>query len=364
MLKSLDRITSYFQLMRDKNMMLNTEDLDNQFNDYIDYINNDLRPILNQLVIQKLPGILGYENYYLKNVGDGTTIWAPIDISSFNQIPTQKFAWTKEKKNFILRTSIDKTLHIFKTGINASILITESTSWGKMPHWHKQIDSVNIENNSININNIEKGAIEIKHLNFPLIFDNIQETAWLSSELIPDKVIAGENIADQTIFVDENSDYQTGSGFASYLDSTLIVKLEQLFFNLENTQNYEIEKNSISSRHINKNFSDYNHKLFFNNIMFLDTDNIENESITQNFFSLHAKVRFSNSKSIAQHIIEPRHIKDGTFNWRSIKKTESNRPDRYTFFRGEGFDGVEARFLTPVIPTECLDPIIREKLGI
>ena len=138
--------------------------------------------------------------------------------------------------------------------------------------------------------------------------------------------------------------------------------IEQLFFNLENTVNYAIENFSISDRHIKPDFRHYNHNFFFGDTLFLNSDNIQDESITPNFFDLTNKVDFSYSLCIAQHIIEPRHIKDETFDWRNLKLKQAlplsfDYDSNYNIILG-------FRPIEPAISKECLDPIIREKLGI
>jgi len=75
MLKPYSRDSADFQSIRDRGMTTSYKPLDTSFNNIIDYLNKKILPVINTLADKKAVGIFGYEDSFLRNVGDGTTIF-------------------------------------------------------------------------------------------------------------------------------------------------------------------------------------------------------------------------------------------------------------------------------------------------
>ena len=131
---SIDQFTrdaAYFQVMRDRAMMINAEDLDLQFNNMVDYLNTKIVPIINSYVEAEFIGVndANLSNACLLNVGDGTTKWQRINSNLFPNysIPLSKFSpispnciiWAGNDKRFGYNTA---------TNLNDGILFSRNNT--------------------------------------------------------------------------------------------------------------------------------------------------------------------------------------------------------------------------------------------
>jgi len=81
MLNSCIRDRGFFQSTRDCNAPIRASDIDFAFNDIVKYLNTQIVPLINSLDGGVIPGVEGYENCFLQNVGNGTTRWTKIKAS-------------------------------------------------------------------------------------------------------------------------------------------------------------------------------------------------------------------------------------------------------------------------------------------
>lgn len=150
-LKNITRDNSYFNTLKLNRSLMKAADFDREFANIINYINIDLVPIINQFIINIIPGIIGSKNYYLKNVGDGTTTWAPIlewkkyslDVNQLENLnPTPKLNYIL---GFNIKTEHNATFEPNEVFQTRQAKITEETG---LPIWQK-ISSSMISNQAI-----------------------------------------------------------------------------------------------------------------------------------------------------------------------------------------------------------------------
>lgn len=352
---SIDQFTrdaAYFQVMRDRAMMINAEDLDLQFNNMVDYLNTKIVPIINDFVQGQFIGINNpaLAGACLLNVGDGTTKWARINSNIFPDysIPLSKFA--EISPNCIVWAGNDGRFgYNVASNLNDGILFSRNNTTSV---WRK-VNTGDIADKTLIGGHIALGAVKIEHLG-----------AGLRQALFAaPRMILNENIAEAQIV--ENN-LQDNSLTAEKIDPTLLVTRQ----NGISAWNFAWRDNSIENRHIADQVliggqgldsvptsngpkyvclqMRYSAPNIDDNTNYTFTsDNIIDESITDTLIGptpgFGFYTRLLSEYQFENGAIEPRHIQDGSV-WLSGVGPGSNR--------------------TNLIPASALDPVIRQKLGV
>lgn len=179
----LNRNKSYFQSLRDNKGLIESYEVDSQYIEIIDYLNNSIVPLINDIIDEALPGILDNVDSYLKNVGDGTTTWSTIDqgIRDYS-LSLSKFA--KIAIGSVLVTDDNGEITSVSTNIADQVLVSQADS---APIW-KKIQTINIGDREITTLDIANNVIGREHLRLDLIV-----------HAIGNGIIRGENFVDQSI---------------------------------------------------------------------------------------------------------------------------------------------------------------------
>lgn len=351
---SIDQFTrdaAYFQVMRDRSMMINAEDLDLQFNNLADYLNNKIVPIINnfaggQFIGVNNPALAGAG---LLNVGDGTTKWESINSNIFPDysIPLSKFATISP--NSIVWAGNDRRFgYNVASNLNDGILFSRSNATSV---WRK-VATGDIQNKTLIGGHIALGAVKIEHLG-----DGLREALFAAP-----RMILNENIAEAQI---TEGNLQDNSLSAEKLDPTLLTARQ----NGITAWNFAWRDNSIENRHIADQVliggqglnsvptangpkyvclqirysapnTDDNANYTFT------SDNIIDESITETLIGPTPGVgfysRLLNEYQFENGAIEPRHIQNQSVWLSGIGQANRNN----------------------LIPASALDPVIRSKLGV
>lgn len=352
---SIDQFTrdaAYFQVMRDRAMMINVEDLDLQFNNMVDYLNTKIVPIINDFVQGQFIGVNNpaLAGAGLLNVGDGTTKWERINSNIFPDysIPLSKFA--PISPNCIVWAANDGRFgYNVASNLNDGILFSRNNSTSV---WRK-VNTGDIADKTLIGGHIVLGAIKIEHLG-----DGLRQALFAAP-----RMILNENIAEAQIV--ENN-LQDNSLTAEKIDPTLLVTRQ----NSISAWNFAWRDNSIENRHIADQVliggqgldsvptsngpkyvclqMRYSAPNTDDNANYTFTsDNIIDESITDTLIGptpvFGFYTRLLSEYQFENGAIEPRHIQDGSV-WLSGVGPGSNR--------------------TNLIPASALDPVIRAKLGV
>lgn len=156
--------SAFFQNLRDRNMTIAYGDLDDSFNNLVSYINNNIAPVVDILFSQEYVGIKGNSTSFLRNKGDGTTIF---DIIRKTDIPNNSLTLDKFellKANSVLASNNNGILGAVAITSNNQVLISRSLN---SPQWEK------INNNCFQDNSIEKEKVGIEALSARHLAPNI-----------------------------------------------------------------------------------------------------------------------------------------------------------------------------------------------
>lgn len=244
-LKQFNRDTAYFQVMRDRSMMINAEDLDFEFNDLADYLNKKIVPLINLLSDKEIPGInnlnleinnnINLTNACLLNVGDGSTRWTNIIL---NNVPDFSMNFSKFVINQYneLGTNFGSVIatdnsRIFTPTIPERAGDVLFSVRNNLPRWRK-VKTGDIENGSITSSNIGLRTIGLEHLSVnnsaPLTIGNFQ----ILNRHIAIGSILGENLKDGSI-----------------ITAAIKADLLQLRVNSLRQNNYMFLDSSLENRH-------------------------------------------------------------------------------------------------------------------
>ncbi len=182
----LNRDIAFFQDLRDNNSLINASDFDDQFNQLIDFINDEMLPVVNAIAGGALPGIEGSENTFLHNIGDGTTDFVAINNAA---IPDFVLEFTKLAKSvnsgaILATTNNDGGFVEVATNLSDLILISVIDD---QPVWDK-ISTACIEDRTITGGKIGLRSITAENIVPGTLINNL-----------PNNSIIGNNFADQSI---------------------------------------------------------------------------------------------------------------------------------------------------------------------
>jgi hypothetical protein len=350
---SIDQFTrdaAYFQVMRDRSMMINAEDLDLQFNNMVDYLNTKIVPIINNFVQGQFIGVNNpaLAGACLLNVGDGTTKWESVNSNIFPDYSIARAKFSLVTPFSIIATTQNRNWVPLPSNLNDSILFSRNA---RSPVWRK-VNTGDIADKTLTGGHIALGAIKIEHLG-----DGLREALFAAP-----RMILNENIAEAQI---TEGNLQDNSLSAEKLDPTLLTARQ----NGITAWNFAWRDNSIENRHIANQVliggqgldsvptangpkyvclqirysapnTDDNANYTFT------SDNIIDESITETLIGPTPGVgfysRLLNEYQFENGAIEPRHIQNASV-WLS---------------------GVGQANRNNLIPASALDPVIRSKLGV
>lgn len=348
---SIDQFTrdaAYFQVMRDRAMMINAEDLDLQFNNMVDYLNTKIVPIIENFVQGQFIGVNNpaLAGACLLNVGDGTTKWERINSNIFPDYSIPRTKFTRVTPFSIIATTQNRDWTSLPSNLNDSILFSRD---GRSPVWRK-VNTGDIADKTLIGGHIALGAIELEHLSVPLQQELISLPSLILNASLIDKVIIERHFEDNSIFYEK-------------LSSDLLEARQKAI----SETRYTWVDNSIENRHIAPDTLiggyglksvPYDYLGNYNRYMcvqmrpdqYVDddvnytftSDNILNESITADLIDVDPDHRI-NQNHFTYGAIEPRHIQDGSF---YIGGTLGGFPNEQK------------------IPATALDPVIRAKLGV
>lgn len=195
-LNSFIRDTAYFQIRRDQQLLMNAEDFDFQFINFINYINNKITPVINKLEEQVIPGTdeEGTANTFLRNIGDGTTEWATINNEAVNNYSIAFSKLVQAATGSIFATANDRVFKVVTPASGNQILSSVNNS---LPVWQKAKGD-NFETRSITGRNIGFSCIGLEHLSPDVTGRPVNENSVLGRHIL-DLSIPGSKFADNSI---------------------------------------------------------------------------------------------------------------------------------------------------------------------
>jgi len=200
MIGILDRNLSFFRLLRNNNITIESVDLDSQFGSVIDYLNDVIVPAVNNMQAQALPGINGSANYFLTNVGDGSVTFSTLA----KVIPNSSIEYTKliklggvQRSGFVITTN-NTGIVTGNRATNPNMLLTYVV--GSMPEY-RFVNTNSIEDRSVTYADIADGAITNEHLHQEII--DIIDAAVPDETAMENVLLTGNQFQNLSITTDK-----------------------------------------------------------------------------------------------------------------------------------------------------------------
>ena len=345
-----NRDTAYFQIMRDRSMMINAEDLDFQFNNLTDYLNKKIVPLVNGLIAREIKGVNdpNLVGACLLNIGDGTTRWTKVNtnVIADYSIPLSKFtnynySFFSENIGSILATDNSKVFMPITPLESDNVLLSRLNS---SPIWRK-IETGDILNRSIVGANIALNSIGLEHLSAELIGIDVTDNSILTN-FIKDASISGNKLLDGSITENKISIDLINERKANVKKNEFTIAdntLENRHFNAESIAANSVANGGSSYLGVPMQCVQVRSKECFDDLVnyTFTSDNIIDGTID----AATIVGWITAEEFIEDGAIENRHIQDYSVSLHYVNKVPN-----------EGNLGT--------IPKECLDPAIRAKLGL
>lgn len=156
---------SFFRILRDNKNLIESYDIDSQFELIVDYINYVIIEAINDIIPEQYQGVQNNENYLLANNIDGSISWKPLN----NLIKNYSIDLKKIKKPYskgnILYIDTNQNLALTESAITDNMILSIKSS---IPFF-KLIEENNIEDEAIIADDIADKTIEKENLSQELI---------------------------------------------------------------------------------------------------------------------------------------------------------------------------------------------------
>lgn len=167
-------------------------DLDGQFNNIADYLNNILRPAIDELISEIVSGEFGNIGAFLHNVGDGSTDWQKLDDNKLDDYFISLNKLPKFNLGNVLITDDDGSLGVFVADEDNKLIISNNLlelEWRKLTR-------DDIPNQSLTGKQI--GVLGIENFIEDQFVTHIADTS-ITTFNIDDLAITTDKIKDNTI---------------------------------------------------------------------------------------------------------------------------------------------------------------------
>jgi len=311
------RDTAYFQIMRDRSMMINAEDLDFQFNNLVGYLNRKIIPLINNLQAREIPGVndANLVNAFLLNIGDGSTKWTPINTNYLNDFSIALSKFQNDNGNMfgdnigsVVATDNSRSFSAATPVSEEEVLISRQNNH---PIWRK-IETGDIDNQSITGNKIGLTSIGREHLDPALLGTNLAPNSVITNFVLNNN-ITGAKLADNSI--------------ASIKINANLVweRARKIYDNTPDNLTFSLLDNSLENRHFSdgviRNLDQYGYSSIQERINVnadddqyytFTSDNIINNSLTYYMFRIGWNTASPANKIFNDGAIEVKHIKDSS----------------------------------------------------
>ena len=190
MLIPYSRDSAEFQSIRDSGMTVAYRPMDKNFNNIIDYLNKKVLPVLDILASKNAVGVVGSEDTFLRNIGNGKTVFDRVRSSDIANHTLSLNKIAKQAPFSVIASDITENL---KTIIpfNSNQVLTSDNNL--IPKW-QQLKFCNFVDSSIGASKVAVGTLSARHLTSGIIgkplTDNSIITSYIQNNTIPKTKIA------------------------------------------------------------------------------------------------------------------------------------------------------------------------------
>lgn len=204
MISNYVRDNSYFQALFENNADTTSRDFDNEFNNFVKFLNKKVVSSINNIASKSYNGVVGSNNFILKNIGDGKVVF-----DKLKDINYQNNSITFDKLKKIQPYSLIYSDIYYKLQF---LILTKNTieqggifgNFDTEPFYENKIkiEGKNFYDKSIKSNNIAVNAITNGHISNEgklFLLKNIK----LEARHIIDNTILNNNFAEYSITYDK-----------------------------------------------------------------------------------------------------------------------------------------------------------------
>jgi hypothetical protein len=177
MLKPYSRDSADFQSIRDRGMTIAYKPLDMSFNNMVDYLNKKLLPVVNTLADKKAVGIFGHEDSFLRNVGNGTTVFDFIRSSDIARYSLGLNKIAKQTEYSVIASDNTEILRSITQAAQNQVLVSDRML---VPRWEK-LKYSHFEDASITAGKVAVGTLSARHLTAGIIGKPLTEGSIITS---------------------------------------------------------------------------------------------------------------------------------------------------------------------------------------
>lgn len=207
-----------FEDIKDRGQTMNAVTFDVEFSKIVNFINNKIISVLNQLISDSVPGSVNPNdiNKFRRNIGDGTTDWASIGNDALIDFSLEFSKLSKCTPCSILATGADKIFKEVTTDQSNFTLISQANN---LPVWRK-ISSENIFDRNVTADHIALGTLTNDNFENGLLVTQLLDDAVTAIKIV-DRTISTVKIEEGAIDGDVLRDLQEGLIGRRYVDNTL-----------------------------------------------------------------------------------------------------------------------------------------------
>lgn len=261
MIYNFVRDNSYFQTLFENNGVISTKDFDNEFNNFIKFLNKKVVNSINIIASKSYMGVVGKNNFILKNIGNGDVVFDKLKDTHYqdNSISFDKFKKIQPYSILYVddtHTNLN-TINITNSNINEGGGILGNFNSQYYYHIKIKIEGKNFYDNSINSNNIAANAITNAHISNDgklFLLKNIK----LEDRHIINNTISNDKFAKQSITYDK-----LHPDIKSYREiSNIFLKYEDRSITPD-----KIQDNTLDFRLINLNLTKFGYGILHKSVI-------------------------------------------------------------------------------------------------
>jgi hypothetical protein len=201
MIKPYSRDSAFFQSLRDRNMTIAHNDLDDSFNSMVDYINKKLLSVIDILANKQAVGVEGNDNSFLRNIGDGTTIFDIIRSSDLTNYTLTLDRFKQILPYSVLANNNTENLKPVVAAGGNQVLVSDILN---LPKWQK-LTFNNFTDKSISSDKVGLVTLSTRHLTADIIgkplSDQAIETVYIQDLTIPMSKILANSFTSEKISI-------------------------------------------------------------------------------------------------------------------------------------------------------------------
>jgi len=190
MLDKYTRDSAYFQSLRDRNMSIARRDLDLSFNNIVDYINKQVLPVVSTLTNKKAVGVQGGSDRFLRNIGNGDTVFDIIRSSDLSDYSLGLNKFIQQIPYGVITSNSNDDLQTFAPTEDNQVLVAGENL---VPVW-KKLSAANFADRSVDSTKVAIGTLSARHLAQGIIGKPLNANS-IETRYIKDNTITGNKIA-------------------------------------------------------------------------------------------------------------------------------------------------------------------------